>query len=84
MQQALLKFSNGDRLDDQELDMLLELFTNLEKGLSVLGKEHHFSWLDCYHKKERLLGFKKFREDKKTNWPLEGRDDFQKYVKNKN
>ena len=57
MEEALLKFENGDRLNDQEIDMLLELFTTLESGLSKLGKQHHFSWLDCYHKKERLFGF---------------------------
>lgn len=66
MEEALLKFSNGDRLDDQELDMLLELFTTLDNGLRILGKEHHFSWMDCYHKKERLLVFKKYREEQKT------------------
>ena len=69
MEEALLKFSNGDRLNDQELEMLLELFTTLENGLRILGKEHYFSWMDCYHKKERLLAIertKKYREEQKT------------------
>lgn len=59
------KIYEGDGFTDAELDKAIELFTDLEWRLGLLGARFHHAWLDVYQHLVCFEGFKASREEGK-------------------
>lgn len=54
--------ANGDAIQDEDLDRLIEFYQMMENGLRVLGPHYHHAWFAAFERLRTLNGFKQARK----------------------
>ena len=62
--EILHKIEVGDGLTDEELDISVEFFTDLEEKLDLMGAKYYLAWKPVFYLKIRLQEFKNARKNR--------------------
>lgn len=62
MKNLIEKKRNGDPISNEELDMLIDYYSNLTTLLKEQGERGHIYWYYFFLELETLLGYKQARQ----------------------